>query len=385
MRRPTRRAAVLTGVAILLVLAGSTAQAGWLFVLSAGVAGLVVVSLFWPHRLKHLSATTEMPSSVAVGEIFPARLKLKNDSARRVSPLRAEGSFPGLEDQHLSLPSPLATGASVEGSVRVSAIKRGVYEQGEVTFRSGAPFGIAISRRTINVANRMVVVPRTVHLRSFPLDLSATSHSGEEEALRAGVGDEFLGVRPYRSGDPRRAVHWRSTARAGQLIVREFQEPSRQAVEVIVAGVAPQDDPGSSFETAISAAASTALYMLALGHPLKLRFVTRDGPQYLEPGSERAVLVALAAATPSDLPLEELWQGVGRSAVAVFVTSAGAPGVSLPGFCAAAARSDRRVTAVVVDSASWGETGAPVHPALPSTAIVRILTKDEEMAQCLAA
>ncbi|MGI8406921.1 MAG: hypothetical protein ACR2L3_00190, partial [Actinomycetota bacterium] len=82
---------------------------------------------------------------------------------------------------------------------------------------------------------------------------------------------------------------------------------------------------------------------------------------------------------------EELWQGVGRSAVAVFVTSAGAPGISLPGFCAAAARSDRQVTAVVADSASWGETGAPAHPALPPTAIVRILTKDEEMAQCLVA
>ncbi|MGI8408129.1 MAG: hypothetical protein ACR2L3_06430, partial [Actinomycetota bacterium] len=86
MRRPTRGAAVLTGVAILLVLAGSTAQAGWLFVLSAGVAGLVVVSLFWPHRLKHLSTTIGMPSAVAVGETFSARLTLKNDSARRVSP-----------------------------------------------------------------------------------------------------------------------------------------------------------------------------------------------------------------------------------------------------------------------------------------------------------
>lgn len=385
MRRPTRRAAVLVGVAILLLLAGSTAQAGWLFVLAAGVAGLVAVSLFWPHRSKHLSAAVAMPSSAAVGEIFTTRMTIKNDSARRVAPLRVEGLFPGTDSCHLSLPSPLGPHAAAEGSSRVTAIKRGVYEGGAVTFRSGAPFGIVMSKRTIEVSSRLVVVPRTVRLRSFPLDLTATSHGGDEEALRAGVGDEFLGVRPYRSGDPRRAVHWRSTARAGQLIVREFQEPSRQAVEIFVAGVAPQDDPASSFEAAVSAAASTALYMLALRHPLKLHFVTGDGPQHLDAGSERAVLLALARAVPSDAPLGELFQETRHSAFAAFVTSAGAPAASLPGFFGIAGRSGRRGVAVIADSASWDEPGAPKQPLYPPGVTARVLTQSAEMAGCLAA
>lgn len=384
-RRPTRRAGVLLGVATLLTLAGSTAQAGWLFVLAAGVSGLVFVSLFWPHRLKNLSVTRELPDAVVAGEDFPMRLFLNNDSRRSIAPLSIEDSPSGLASAHVSLGGALAAGESAKGTVRVTAVKRGIHSGGPVVIRSGAPFGIMMSRRRLEVPSRIVVLPRTVELRSFPLDLAASSAGGEEEALRAGAGDEFLGVRPYRSGDPRRAVHWRSTARAGRLIVREFQEPSRQAVEILVAGLAPAEEAESSFETAVSAAASVALHMLALGHPLKLGFFSDDGPQQIVATSDRSVLQALASAIPADKGFQEIAFEGYRAALACFATSSGAPGDSLPGLITAATRSGRRVAAVVMDSTTWEEPGAPaLLPAVPG-ALTRFVTKDEELAACLAA
>ena len=384
-KRPTRRALVLAGVAGLLILAGSTAQAGWLFVLAAGVAGLVLVSFFWPHRLKNVIVSRQLPATVQAGETFPARLHIANGSKRTLSPMRITDQIPGLAPLDVSLLRPLGPAGSAASSVRVEALRRGVHEGGSVTLRSGAPFGIVMSKRKLEVPARIIVTPRTVHLRSFPLDLASTSYGGEEEALRTGPGDEFLGVRPYRSGDPRRAVHWRSTARAGQLIVREYQEPSRLAVEIIVAGLAPSDDPHSSFETVVSAAASTARFMISLGHPLTLAFFTTEGPERREVISDRSILEALAAAIPVDRTLDELAVGHQRAAVAVFVTSSGAPGASLPAFTGPAVREGRRVTAVIADSVSWNEAGAPLQPPAPSGVTIRYIHKDEGIAECLAA
>lgn len=384
-RRPTRRAGVLLLVAGLLTLAGSTAQAGWLFVLAAGVSGLVAVSVFWPHRLKALSIDRELPDSVVAGEEFAMRLHLHNTSRRSIAPLRIEDSPPGLGEAHVSLPAALAPGASAGGDVRVTAAKRGVHEGGSAVVRSGAPFGIVMSKRKVEASSRIVVLPRTVDIRSFPLDLSAAAPGGEEEALRAGVGDEFLGVRPYRSGDPRRAVHWRSTARAGRLIVREFQEPSRQAVEILVAGLAPDGAADSSFEAVVSAAASVGLYMLSLGHPLKLGFFSKEGPQRLEPASPRSLLHALAGAVPGEGRLDQVAAEGFRAALAAFTTSSGAPGASLGALIAEADRAGRRAAVVVADSATWDEEDAPPLPAAPGGVPTRFITKDEDLAVCLAA
>ncbi len=60
-------------------------------------------------------------------------------------------------------------------------------------------------------------------------------------APRAGSGTEILGVREYRPGDPLRRIHWRSTARRGELIVREFEPPGTQNLGLFL-DPSPQDD-----------------------------------------------------------------------------------------------------------------------------------------------
>jgi uncharacterized protein (DUF58 family) len=78
-----------------------------------------------------------------------------------------------------------------------------------------------------------VVRPAVPRVRSRSLDTSWAVEAGQD-AVRSGHGTEIVGVREYRHGDPVRGVHWRSTARRGQLVVRETAEPARTRVDVVV-------------------------------------------------------------------------------------------------------------------------------------------------------
>ncbi len=116
-----------------------------------------------------------------------------------------------------------------------------------------------------NSENQLLVGPATVGARRFS-GASASEESGAEavqfDAL--GRGDEMRGTRPYVAGDDLRTVHWKSTARLGRLVVKEFHRPSRQQCAIIWDGAA--NDSGaaakgsgllSSTRKAMQAAAET--------------------------------------------------------------------------------------------------------------------------------
>ena len=173
------------------------------------------------------------------------------------------------------------------------------FESGPVTLRAGSPFGFMSTSRTLQVESPIVVVPTWAELTSFPiLEPSSIPFDVLHERARTGAGEEYLGVREYRPGDPQRAVHWRSTARVGQLVVREFEEEVQSRVTLVLAGSDFGDPPDSAFEWLASAAASIALYALNTGHPVDLLRPSRDGVAHLGDPDRYDVLDWLAAAQP---------------------------------------------------------------------------------------
>jgi uncharacterized protein (DUF58 family) len=91
-----------------------------------------------------------------------------------------------------------------------------------------------------NAEHVLLVGPVTVATGRVP-EAAASSARGEENngADSLGVGDEVRGTRPYIAGDDLRTVHWKSTARLGQLVVKEFHRPARSECLVIWDGAAP--------------------------------------------------------------------------------------------------------------------------------------------------
>ena len=391
-RRPTKRAATVAAVAILLVLVGSTAQAGWLFVLAAGVFGLIGGSLLLPHRLGAIELERELPPRARVGDDIRVGITARNAGAHRSPLMSLEDRFGAFDPAKVALES-LAPGATGRLELVRRPARRGVFASGEVTLVSAAPFGLVRSQRRLSVASNMVVVPRWVELRSFPL-LEPASFPSEQlhERARTGAGEEFLGVREYRPGDPRRHIHWRSTARLGRLVVREFEEEATSRVAVVVAGADAGDPPDSAFELLVSAAASIAVYSIMTGHRVELLRAGEQGPERLTDPEQVEVLDWLADAEPMDSPLQPLIQrallGLGRRGTVVILSpTTGSAGRDVTAAVRSAQSAGSRAIAVVAKSSTWDPKvkDEAIGGAEGGRSRIKLLSKDADLLQCLEA
>jgi uncharacterized protein (DUF58 family) len=395
VRRPGKKTFIVVGVVALLVLAGASAQAGWLFVLAAGVAGLVGGSLLVPQRLRSFSVERSVPPGTIAGHEVLVTLTVRNPSSRGLPLARIEDRFPGLEPaSYVCEPTP--PGGTSESRLLRKATKRGVFEGGEVRITSGTPFGFVTASRTLQVASRLVVVPRWVELTSFPiLEPASSPRDVLHERARTGAGEEYLGVRPYRPGDPRRFVHWRSSARAGSLVVREYEEHVRSAVSVVVAGADFGEPPDSAFEALVSGAASIGNYALATGHPIQIVMAGKEEVRRLVRPGRNEMLEWLAEAEARDVPLGPLVAAASgsvgpRGTVVVMVTSGGRAEADLRNALATIERAGQRGVALVADAQSWSDPASASVPEVihdaPGTArrsTIRSIRKGEDLRACL--
>ena len=387
-RRPSKRAFVIAGIGLLLVLAGATAQAGWLFVLASGVLGLVAGSIVYRHPLKGLEVTRAVPARVRVGDHVRVGLRAENHSRRTVPLFTVEDSFAAFDLVRVGVERLGPGGWAEIETVRVAA-RRGRFAEGASVVRCGAPFGLMTTRRKLSVPSEVTVVPRWVELRSFPLAEPSSSPSDVlHERPRAGGGEEFLGVREFRPGDALRAVHWRSTARAGTLVVREYEQEISNRTALVIAGADRGEGPDSSFETLVSACASVGLHALSQGHPVHAVAPRGEGTDHLIDPSRNGLLDWLATVEPTGTEVETLVEEtltrIGqRGTVVIFATSGGATGASIEAALARVERAGARPVLVLARSDTWGgPDGATDLPGLQVP--VRVLENGKDLAECLA-
>ena len=392
MRRPGRKSLVVLGVVGVLVIAGSTAQAGWLFVLAAGVAGLLGGSFLIPQRLRSFRVERSVPPTAVAGQEVTVTITVRNASRRRSPLARLDDRPAGLEPALFVVERSPAGAVSTVRSLRRAPL-RGVFDGGEVRLRGGAPFGFVEARRRIEVPTRLAVVPQWVEIRSFPiLEPASAPRDVLHERARTGAGEEYLGVRPYRPGDPRRFVHWRSSARLGSLVVREYEEHVQTMVCLVLAGADAGTPPDSAFEALVSATASVGHYALHTGHPIQIVMASSDGVERLVRPSPSGMLQWLAGAAAIDRPLDPLATaaaaGVGRRGTVVFlVTSGGRAGAELVDAVGRVQAAGARALAVVADSASWQRAEPGISTVstqlIGGRSAVRVLTKGKDLRACL--
>jgi len=400
VRQAVRKAGLIFVLGVVLMAAGSTAQAGWLFVLAAGAFGLVGGSFLLRRRPSDLSLRRDVPARVRVGDPARVLLRVHNSGSRALPILRLEDNFEAFEPGAVIV-EPLGAGEGAAVELVKTALRRGVYETGHAVVMTGAPFGIKVSRAALDVDSRTTVVPRWVELRSFPiLEPSSFPHETLHNRARTGAGEEYMGVREYRAGDPIRNVHWKTSARANRLVVREFEEESASRVAVVVAGLDAGDPPDSSFEALVAAAASIGRYALMTGHPVDLVYAKEDGTWErageLDPIS---VLDRLAAVRPADHDMTSLAAAAlarvhRRGTVVLLAPASGAAGRSLAEAVAAVQAGGSRAIVVAAKASSWGEADrsggdseeARILEGLEARrSLLRVLTAERELERCLEA
>jgi uncharacterized protein (DUF58 family) len=166
--------------------------------------------------------------------------------------------------------------SSVAYSVRADV--RGRYEVGPLIVRLTDPFGLCELTRSFATVDKLTVIPQITPLPAVRL-AGEYAGTGESRARSVAVhGEDDAATREYRNGDDLRRVHWRSTARVGELMVRREEQPweSRATVLLDTRTTAHRGEgPTASFEWAVSAAASIAIHLRHGGY--RLRLVTDAG------------------------------------------------------------------------------------------------------------
>ncbi|MEV7802505.1 DUF58 domain-containing protein [Microbispora sp. NPDC088329] len=194
---------------------------------------------------------------------------------------------------------------------KVSSDLRGRFPIGPLSVRIADPFGLVELARSFTITDTLVVTPEVVPLP--PVRLSGEYSGGGDSSTRsvAAAGDDDVAPREYRQGDDLRRVHWRSTARHGELMVRREEQEwqSRGALLLDTRRHAHRGEgPRSSFEVAVSAAASIGIHLSAEG--LALRLVTDQGARHVvETGQSWSLLDTLAVIRQSTA--RSLEHGVG--------------------------------------------------------------------------
>ena len=133
--------------------------------------------------------------------------------------------------------------------------------------------------------------------------------SGEEPTRRAGWGHELLGLRPFRPGDDRRSIHWKQTARTGELIFKERETEENRRLSIVfdnAVGELTSHAARLRFERLVSEAATAALGYLDSGYEVSLS--TREESLPFASGSRQrlAILETLALVEPRPETMERL-------------------------------------------------------------------------------
>jgi uncharacterized protein (DUF58 family) len=137
---------------------------------------------------------------------------------------------------------------------------RGNYQLRELDLGTRAPFGLVEHRATISHSERILVYPRIGHLtrRWYQMQRQATENRQGQRHDRSAQQVEYHGLRDYRSGDSPRWIHWRTSARRGELMVKEFEHQNEQDLAILIDPWLPRSKAGAEQREAIEQAISFA-------------------------------------------------------------------------------------------------------------------------------
>jgi uncharacterized protein (DUF58 family) len=263
--------ALLISLGLILYLIAASSGAGWLYVISAGIAGTVVVSaLLPPYNVRGLKVSRRAPLVGRAGEPLACALEVHNRGLLARHLLEMRDDFAG--DTGRALVARVRPGAPEVFEYAVENPRRGVYSGGEVTVESAAPFGLFYARRRMRAASSTVVYPRVFDVARLPRPVSedaAETEKDEAASPHRGLGGEFWGVREYRPGDPARLIAWRQSARSlasGRLSVVELARETDPPLSVAL-NLDPRA-PAQAREMIVSAAASLMLRALREGREI---------------------------------------------------------------------------------------------------------------------
>jgi uncharacterized protein (DUF58 family) len=296
---------LIGGLSLFFFVAATNTMAGWLYVISGVMFALLAIAAILPARsLRDIQIQRQPIQPVTAGDLLTITIDLVNQVAQPKTLIQVQDMLP------IVLSSPrrhaievIASHQSYCWTYTEPTVRRGIFRWHKVELRSAAPLGLFWCRRSHRVEGKAIVYPTVLPLSQCPLidEIGQRVNAQVQNSFNPYGATEGLTrtLRPYRWGDPTRLVHWRTSARYGELRVRELEVFTGGQEIVICLDSAASWHP-EDFEQAVIAAAS--LYFYALQHQLQVSLWT--AATGLVRG-EQSVLMTLAATIAAETPQSE--------------------------------------------------------------------------------
>ncbi|MGQ7295607.1 DUF58 domain-containing protein [Quadrisphaera sp. KR29] len=238
---------------------------------------------------------TTTPARAVVGQPCRVRLDLRNPGRVATPVLLAQDVLPaGWPRAPRFTVDPLPPGGRAAVAYSATPPRRGHHRLGPLQVRVTDPLGLCELPVRAGGRDDVLVLPAT---SAVPGGAALLAGSGGDDAgggAGTASGERGMSTREYRAGDDLRRVHWRSTARRGELMVRQDEQPRQRRGAVVLdrrPGAFP--DPGA-FEAAVSAAASLALSLHEAGAAVHLELGRADGAPAAAAAGREVLLEQLA-------------------------------------------------------------------------------------------
>ncbi|MER2600712.1 MAG: DUF58 domain-containing protein [Caldilineales bacterium] len=324
------------------------------------MTGLVIISFFWSWvNLKRvrLARTTRARRS-QVGRLAEEQFEITNSSALPKLWLEVRDYSDLPQHDASRVLNSIGGRRKRRWIVRTYCLRRGRFRLGPVTLASSDPLGLFPRRRVLNVTSSLIVYPATLELPGFTPP-SGMLPGGDAMRRRTHyITTNVSSVRDYTPGDSFNRIHWRSTARTGRLMVKEFElDPTadvwivldlHQAVHADSSWTPPSADataallrgqtqalplPPSTVEYAVTAAASIARHFLLedravgfIAHSAQREVIQPDrGERQLARILETLAVVSAAGRVPFARVLTSEMENLPRHQVLVAISPATDP------------------------------------------------------------
>ena len=275
---------------------------GWqeLFLAAATCFIALLVGLLFTLGGANLSVELEVdPSRVFVGTPAAGRVIVTNTSRQRLLPLRVDLPV-GQAVAEFNIPS-LGQGQVHDDLFVVPTHRRAVIDLGPASSVRGDPLGLLRREAVSGQTEEVFVHPTVVQLGNLGAGL-LRDLEGQTTRDNSNSDLAFHTLREYVEGDDRRYVHWRSSAKAGRLLVRQFLDTRRSRLTVVIDSSVHSYRTDEEFEIAVSVAASLGLR--ALREDIDLTVVAADHA-VSNTGAQR-LLDTLSRVSPDQAPTSDL-------------------------------------------------------------------------------
>ncbi|MGL4256008.1 MAG: DUF58 domain-containing protein, partial [Microbacterium sp.] len=256
--RTVRPAGVLVLVAATIGL-GLGIVFGWVEWMVAGAAAVVLLAASVPFLFGARSYDVGLSLAherVVAGDGVKGEIVVRNDGHRIALPGRLDIPVgAGLVEFGVPL---LRPGHAVSQPLDIPGLRRGIVRVGPATTVRSDPIGLLRREHAFDDVHEVFVHPRTTSLPSTSAGLIRDLEGSPTRRL-VDSDMSFHAIREYAPGDSRRQIHWKSTAKTGRLMVRQYEESRRSRMAVVLAVAEHEYADADEFELAVGCAASLGL------------------------------------------------------------------------------------------------------------------------------